>query len=83
MKFRGPTTMTASQKGMKCRGKVCYHTKAEARAGRDEVQAKQHKAYRIYRCGVCHGYHLTTNHTGTVFMLFDVIKQERERRKAA
>lgn len=75
--------MTPNEKGRKCQDKVRYASKAEARAGRDEVQAKRLKAYRIYRCGVCHGYHLTTNHMGTVFMLFDVIQHERETRKAA
>lgn len=70
--------MTPDQKGRVCQGKKLYPTKTAARAGRAEVQVKTLKAYRIYRCGVCHGYHLTTNHIGTVFMLFDLIEQQRK-----
>jgi hypothetical protein len=74
--------MTINQKARKCASKVRFGTKEAARTGRAEAERQYQKAFRIYRCGSCHGYHLTTNRLGTVFMLFDVIARERENRAA-
>ena len=43
-----------------CTRKRWYATKAQARAGRDQVARATNKKYRIYRCPWCGGWHLTT-----------------------